>query len=627
MPSAPDLSGVALDDRYELSAIIGEGSFGRVYRGRDRRLHRPVAIKVIKPWWTDDPQWVTAFERETRLLARISDPGVVQIFDVGQAPEGLYYVAELVDGQDLALRLRHGPLTPAQAAVVATQLCRALGRAHERGIVHRDVKPANILLSREGQVKVGDFGVARLAGGSSDGGTAGVVGTPRYMAPEQARGRATTPATDVYSVGVVLYEMLAGRPPFLGAAPVELALRHLREQPPALGAQVPRALREITSRALAKDPARRFADGAEMAQALQAARERIGELHPVWRVRTMAVGRERSATAATAGRERSATGATAGRDRPATGGTAVLTRSEPPATGPPRTGRGRPPASPPRPRDHTLPAPVLGPRRNVNPSARRRAMAALGLVVLLVAGMAGAAVLLGKRTTVPSLTGLRRAAAVARARRRHLVPRVAPRFDRGVAAGWVISQSPRPGLSVGRGSTMSLAVSRGPAPVRVPAVVGDGSSARARQALARAHLHATVTAVAAPDSAPGTVLRADPAAGTSVATGSTVALSVAEVPRWRPVATVSGTAPVRFTIRGRRWRIVYTMAFHGMCTWIVFCSGPHAEVTGPAGSGGFGLDDGGTRVRTLHMGPGTYALRVRPGGDDARWSLQVQDDY
>src|SRR5580693_10640479 len=214
MPHVPDLSGSALDDRYELHAVIGEGAFGRVYAGRDRRLERPVAVKVIKPWWAEDPSWVSDFERETRLLARISDPGIVQIFDVGHAPEGRYYVSELVSGGNLAQRLRRGSIAPWQAAGIAAQLCRALASAHAQRIVHRDVKPPNILLSSSGQVKVGDFGVARLAEGSTDGTAATIVGTPRYMSPEQARGRRATPATDVYSVGVVLYEMLAGRPPF-----------------------------------------------------------------------------------------------------------------------------------------------------------------------------------------------------------------------------------------------------------------------------------------------------------------------------------------------------------------------------------------------------------------------------
>ena len=164
-PKAPDLCGRALNGRYELQALLGEGAFGRVYRGRDRRLARPVAVKVIKPWWAEDPEWVKSFEREAQLLARVSDPGIVQIFDVGRASEGLYYVAELVEGESLDALLGRGPLAPWHACDVAEQLCRALAHAHAQGVIHRDIKPANVLISAHGAVKVGDFGVARLADG------------------------------------------------------------------------------------------------------------------------------------------------------------------------------------------------------------------------------------------------------------------------------------------------------------------------------------------------------------------------------------------------------------------------------------------------------------------------------
>src|SRR5581483_1443288 len=137
MPVAPDLIGVALDGRYELHAVLGEGTFGRVYRGLDRRLARTVAVKVIKPWWSEDPEWVESFEREAQLLARVSDPGIVQIYDVGHAAEGLYYVSELVEGESLQRRLRRGPIEPRRAARLAESLCAALAEAHAQRIIHR----------------------------------------------------------------------------------------------------------------------------------------------------------------------------------------------------------------------------------------------------------------------------------------------------------------------------------------------------------------------------------------------------------------------------------------------------------------------------------------------------------
>jgi hypothetical protein len=270
--------------------------------------------------------------------------------------------------------------------------------------------------------------------------------------------------------------------------------------------------------------------------------------------------------------------------------------------------------------------PPPSPRRNVNPPARRRAFAAfIGVLVLLVV-MAVTAVLLGRRTTrVPRLTSLGRAAATSRAS--HLRPTLSFRYD-SAARGTVIAQRPRAGVRVDEGTRVRLTVSRGPAPVEVP-VVGDASSTAARASFTRLGLHTTVTEIAAPAVAPGTVIRTSPGAGHTVAKGSTVSLFVAEVPRWRSIATLSDTRPVTVRIRGTRWRVVYTMAYHGTCTWILFCSGPRAHVSSASGTPvqSFGMDDGGPRTQTFTTGPGTYTLRVTPGGDEARWSMQIQDDY
>jgi serine/threonine-protein kinase len=606
MPHAPDLSGCALDDRYELRTILGEGAFGRVYEGFDRRLERTVAVKVIKPWWADDPEWVATFERETRLLARVSDPGIVQIYDVGHAPEGLYYVSELVHGESLAARLRRGALPAWEACGVAAQLCRALAGAHAQRIVHRDVKPANILLSTDGRVKVGDFGVARLAEGSTEGTAASIVGTPRYMAPEQGRGRPTTPATDVYSAGVVLYEMLSGAPPFAAASVVELALLHLQEPPPPLSSRLPAPLVEITMRALAKDPARRYANGAEMADALLVAR------------RSTAHTPSRALVGAGVG----GSGAAGTVDPP-------VSRARPASR--PRPESRTPPSSPPPPPPGphgTRRAPQYSPRRNVNPSRRRRAIAAVGVVVTLLVAMVTAALVIGHTvyTRVPSVLHRSHGQAVSALHRAHLRVTSGRRYDTA-AAGMVIGETPRGHTRVARGTTVRLTVSRGPAPVQVLNVV-HMSVADAQRSLHRLHLRTTVRDVPAPGTSPGTVVGQTPTGGLRPR-GSLVTLNVAEVPSWHTVTTFDGRSSGLVHIQGERWRVVYKMGFQGTCTWILFCSGPSARVTDASGRyvAGFGLQNGTNQVQTFSRGAGEYAIAVTPGADQAGWSIQVQDLY
>jgi eukaryotic-like serine/threonine-protein kinase len=547
MPQAPDLAGCALNDRYELHALIGEGAFGRVYRGFDRRLARPVAVKVIKPWWAEDSTWVERFEREARLLARITDPRIVQIYDIGDADAGPYYVAELVEGESLAERLLRGALAVAAAKSVAEQLCEALDGAHAQGVVHCDVKPANVLLAADGMVKVGDFGVARLAESTSQAPSATVAGTPRYMSPEQARGRPPTPATDVYSAGVVLYEMLVGEPPFAHGSAVELGLRHVREQPPALPAEVPPALRTVVSTALAKNPADRYGDGAEMAAALRgvdveapdaaAPALRRGEPeHALAMVHASVVTDEPRTIDLSAAQTREAPGAV----------TRLL----------PRPGVARP---------HAVSPPGRPQRRPRWPRA-----AAIGATAVVIAGAAFAALV----------------------------------------------------LSRGAGRTT----------VRVPGLVGQ-SSASAERELTRSGLRYGVRHVAAPGAQPAVVTQQIPGAAATVARGSTIALSVAEPPRWRVLTSFSGVNSghsVPFRTLGSRWRVSYSMDYEGTCTLLVVCFGPSAQVedleTGSS-FGSFELGEGPSETHIYGSGPGLYRLDVSAGHDTARWSMTVADYY
>lgn len=603
-PRAPDLCGHAVAGRYELHAVIGEGSFGRVYRGYDRRLARPVAVKVIKPWWSEDPEWVYRFEREAQLMARVSDAGIVQIFDVGQAEEGLYYVAELVDGESLELRLRRGPLAPREAGEIAGQLCLALARAHARSVVHGDIKPANVLISHDRAVKVGDFGVARLAEGSSVGPSATIAGTPRYMAPEQARGRGTTTATDIYSVGVVVYEMLAGRPPFTGVSVVDLALQHLQDEPPPLPADTPPALAAVVGRALAKIPADRYASGAEMGDALALVQATPGRRSSF--ERGNGSGRRRGADART------------GRDA----GSGPASRSSGDAGA--RTGRPRV--------DRTRVAPRMSTRQNVNPAGRRRSIALLSAVIALLAGMSAAAIVLGhgavRHVRVPNLHGLTRSAIAGKTHRVHLRSAFHTSFS-SAAKGTAVAQSPAFGARVEEGSTVRVTLSAGPPPVALPRMVGL-SSVDARTALAKLGLRANVVQVPAPGTAAGTVTRQGTSAGSELFPGAVVSLDVAETPQWRPLTSFAGVASVPFRIRGTKWRIVYKMGFQGTCTFVIVCSGPTAHalnLSRGTSTGSFDLNEGSGHIWTFSSGPGLYQVRISPGSDTATWSAQIQDYY
>jgi Protein kinase domain/PASTA domain len=651
VPRAPDLSGLALDGRYELHAVIGEGTFGRVYRGRDRRLARWVAVKVIKPWWAEDPEWTGNFEREAQLLASISDPGIIQIYDVGAAAEGLYYVAELVDGESLASRLRSGRLASAEACEIALQLALALARAHAQRVVHRDVKPANVLITRDGRVKVGDFGVARLAEGSSDGAVATIAGTPGYMAPEQASGEPTSPATDVYGVGIVLYEMLAGHPPFEGKSTVELALRHVNDPPPPLPADTPQTVARIVTRALAKDPAERYPDGHELAAALgrariRAAEDEDGEVAGVGsssrRAAVALVGAAaepstvteviRRTGSAEAGAHRSVErGALAEAEAGAHRSVERGALGEAEAGAPPHRDNGDAAGGPP-PIPPTRVGDPRSPRHNFNPSERRQRVALLSFAVLIAAGMGAVALAIAPgHLTVPNLLGMSKGRIERTAHRQDFHAAFSRRYS-AKPRGDAIAQSPQAGTRVDDGATVSVVLSAGPRPVKVPDVVGS-STENAQTVLRRLRLRAAVTQVPAPGVSTGTITGQSPAAGASLAPRSTVALSAAEAPRLRPLTSFSENGngrSVPFRIRGSRWEIVYSMGYEGTCTFIFFCSGPSANVTNVRNGSTvdqFDLGEGSGENRIFESGPGVYQIAVSPGSDSARWKIQVDDYY
>src|SRR5581483_8273910 len=285
--------------RYELHRRLARGGMADVFLARDQLLDRPVAVKVLFPEFATDPSFVERFRREAQSAANLNHPNIVSVYDWG-AEQGTYFIVmEYVEGRSLADILRtEGPLHPQRAAEVASDIAAALGFAHRNGVIHRDVKPGNVLISPAGHVKVADFGIARAMGaGVEDNLTkaGSVMGTATYFSPEQAQGLALDPRSDLYSLGVVLYEMVAGRPPFTGDSPVSIAYKHVQEQPTPprrANANVPADLEAIIMRLLAKNPHARYPS----AEDLRADLRRFREGQPV-----LAAGAATAATAMAAG--------------------------------------------------------------------------------------------------------------------------------------------------------------------------------------------------------------------------------------------------------------------------------------------------------------------------------------
>ena len=269
----PDpLLGALLDGRYRVEARIASGGMSTVYRGRDVRLDRPVALKVMDRRYAGDQQFLTRFHREARAIARLKDPGLVSIYDQGSDPAHPFLVMELVDGGTLRELLRErGPMPPHAMTAVLRPVLSGLGVAHRAGLVHRDVKPENVLISDDGEVKLVDFGLVRAVADAGITSTSVILGTAAYLSPEQVEGAQTGPRSDVYAAGIMTFELLTGTTPFTGDTTLAVANQRLdRDVPPpsTVIAGIPPELDAFVARATARRPDDRFADASEMGEAL-----------------------------------------------------------------------------------------------------------------------------------------------------------------------------------------------------------------------------------------------------------------------------------------------------------------------------------------------------------------------
>jgi eukaryotic-like serine/threonine-protein kinase len=267
-----------IDDRYVLAESLGSGGMAEVYLAHDEVLDRDVALKVLRSQYVRDEEFAERFRREARSAASLSHPNIVQVYDRGECEDGTCYIAmEYVSGGTLKKRIEEkGPFEPRKAAAVAAQIADALGEAHERGVIHRDIKPQNVLVTSSGDLKVTDFGIARAASAVTISVTNAVFGTAGYISPEQALGEPVSPASDLYSLGVILYEMLTGELPYKADNPMAVCMKHVTEplRPPRrLNPAIPEEMNALVVKLLAKDPAERYGSAAELLADLERVRD------------------------------------------------------------------------------------------------------------------------------------------------------------------------------------------------------------------------------------------------------------------------------------------------------------------------------------------------------------------
>ncbi|MFC2368747.1 MAG: Stk1 family PASTA domain-containing Ser/Thr kinase [Selenomonas noxia] len=477
-----------LDGRYALEALVGSGGMADVYRAKDQLLERTVAVKILHQQYENDTEFITRFQREAKAAARITHPNIVNVYDVGVAEGRHYIVMEYVPGRTLKERIKEeGPVPVPQALQIARQIAGALAQAHANNLVHCDIKPHNILVMPDGNVKVADFGIARAVTESTMTYNDNIMGSVHYFSPEQARGTMITPKSDVYSLGVLLYEMLSGRIPFDGNTAVSIARKHLEEDPQPLhmiASGIPPVVEALVTRMMAKDPAQR-PDSSMLVQDIVRAEQMM-----------------RSDTEALPAFDPDATRVLTPVEAQEIG---ALAEAEEDAV--PQEGEERP--------------------------FFRTKKFKFGLLLILLLGFfTGFFLSFGKfwssvEITVPDVTGKQMTLARQILEDQHLRVTVAETYDASVPVGVVVSQTPEAGTMVKEERAITIYVSKGGEELEMPNLRGLNQS-DAIDKLQQMGLRLGSAYETFSDEDSGTVISQDPRSGTRIGKGQTVDITVSK---------------------------------------------------------------------------------------------------
>ncbi len=488
--------GEIVGGRYEIIELLGSGGMANVYRAHDSQLGRDVAVKILADRYTADPAFVERFRREASAAAQLNHPNIVQVFDRGEADGTYFIVMEYLVGPDLKSVIRtRGPLPPLEAIDNTQQILAALAAAHRRDVIHRDIKPQNVMLASDGVLKVTDFGIARAGAGGDMTEAGSVIGTAQYLSPEQAHGGELTSASDCYSAGIVLYEMLTGRVPFDGERPVVVAMKQINEPPVpprTYEPGIPAALETVVLKALAKRPSERYRTAEEFSMALTNVRRQIDP--------------------ASTGQQTVILGAVAAETAAPTTMMAAAAPAQPTAVTP-ATGTG------------STGAPT-------GKKKRGRSALVIGIIVLLgIAAIAGVLLFANSggssnSVTIPTdIAG--QSVNAAKAELTQLGLKVVTKTVTSAAAdkGNAVGTAPAEGTSVAKGSTVTLNVGGGPKTAPVPNVVGL-TQAVATSSLQSAGFAVIVVQSSSTSVPTGTVISQNPAASTHLAPQGSVTITV-----------------------------------------------------------------------------------------------------